>query len=78
MLRLEIGKREEYERSRSMLEWTKNSSRSGERDGEEDLLLSLKHTPPAAVDVHAFARRAGEIIAKAAGALLRARQKWKR
>ncbi len=66
------------ERFGSMVERTKtNSSPSGEQDGE-DLLLSLKHTSPAPVDVHTFARRAGEIIARAAGALLRARQRWKR
>ncbi len=56
---------------------TKTNSSSGEQDGE-DLRLSLKHASPVPVDVHAFRRRAGEIIARAAGALLRARQKWKR
>ena len=32
--------------------------------------LSTSTTPPAAVDIHAFARRTGEIIARAARALL--------
>ena len=69
---LEIGYGRNKKRSASMSEPSNNnSSRSGERDGE-DVLLSLKNTAPAPVDVHAFARRAGEIIARAAGALLRA------
>jgi len=42
---------------------------SDEQDGEEPLSFDPV-TPPAPVDVHAFARRAGEIIARAAMALL--------
>ena len=41
-----------------------------EHDGDETLLSFDRRAPPAPVDVHAFARRAGEIIARAARALL--------
>jgi hypothetical protein len=41
-----------------------------ENDGDETLLSFDRSAPPAPVDVHAFTRRAGEIISRAAKALL--------
>jgi hypothetical protein len=47
---------------------------SDELDGEEPLSFDPT-TPPAPVDVRAFARRTGEIIARAARALLGRRKR---
>jgi len=41
-----------------------------DKQGGDEALSFDSSTPPAPVDVHAFARRAGEIIARAAMALL--------
>jgi hypothetical protein len=50
------------------MEPAKNPTLSNERDGEEPLSIDTA-MPPAPVDVHAFTRRAGEIIARAARSL---------
>ena len=51
------------------METPKKDTPEKEQNGEE--VLSFDRTTPAApIDVHAFARRAGEIIARAAMALL--------
>jgi hypothetical protein len=41
------------------------------QEDDATLLAFDRNSPPAPVDVYAFARRAGEIIARAAKALLR-------
>jgi hypothetical protein len=51
------------------METPKKPAPHDKQDGEEALSFDSA-TPPAPVDVHAFARRAGEIIARAARALL--------
>jgi hypothetical protein len=52
------------------METPKRPEPHNKQEAEEPLSFELA-TPPASVDVHAFARRAGEIIARAARRLLR-------
>ena len=53
---------------------TAKMPRTQDKDGDETFSFDPT-TPPAAVDIHAFARRTGEIIARAARALLGRRVK---
>jgi hypothetical protein len=56
------------------MEKPKKPAARDRQDGEEAMSFDPA-TPPAPVDVHAFARQAGEIIARAARALLPKRVK---
>jgi hypothetical protein len=56
------------------METPKQTSPQEKQHGDEALSFD-RTAPPAPVDVHAFARRAGEIIARAARALLGKRVK---
>ncbi len=53
------------------METPKNNNPPRMQDDDATLLAFDRNSPPAPVDVYALARRAGEIIARAALALLR-------
>lgn len=52
------------------METPKNTDPPKAQEDDATLLAFDRNSPPAPVDVYAFARRAGEIIARAAKALL--------